>query len=97
MTMTPGIRRLGRPRKQEEQAHFTSSPLYSLLQSRLAEPYRVDGKLNINEIAKACDVTRMTVYRWLNGFSMSGKSAKRLIQISKGALSEIDMAAFLIG
>jgi DNA invertase Pin-like site-specific DNA recombinase len=86
---------IGRPRKTAQEL-FYDKQLHALLVERLPEKYIKSGKLDTKTVAIDCDVTRMTVYRWLNDLAMSKRNALKLIEISKGALSDIDMIPYVL-
>ncbi len=90
-------RPLGRPPRVQKQP-FADKPLYKLLMSKLPSAYKKEGGLALDttKIAADCDVTRMTVYRWFNDLAMSPSSARHLIRISEGTLTDVDMISYLL-
>jgi hypothetical protein len=95
--MTHAPRPLGRPPRVQKQP-FVEKPLYGLLMDKLPPAYKKESgvALDTAKIAADCSVTRMTVYRWFNDLAMSPASARNLIRISEGNLTDVDMVSYLL-
>lgn len=85
----------GRPPKNPNQSRFHEKPIYKMLLERLPEKFNKNGELDVQALAKACDVVRYTVYRWLNDEAMAPRSANQIIQLSNGTISQVDMIPYL--
>lgn len=94
--MTEPKQTLGRPPTTPRVEHFTKQPLYVLLVDKLPDRFKDGHSLLITDIAKACGVQRASVYRWFNELTMSAKSAKKIIEISEGNLTSVDIIPFML-
>ena len=86
----------GRPPKNPNESRFHEKPLYKLLLERLPEKFNKNGKLDLIRLAKDGDVSRYTVYRWMNDEAMAARSAKQIIKLSEGTISQVDMIPYLL-
>lgn len=88
-----------------EKTPIHDTKIYALLLEGL--PIRFTdrfGRLDTAQLAQECELTRWTIYRWLNGESMSSRNAKKLIEISenttcerKGKINKETLTPFILG
>lgn len=85
----------GRPPKNPNESRFNEKPIYKMLLERLPNKFNKNGKLDLIVLAKECEVSRYTVYRWMNDEAMASRSANQIIKLSEGTISQIDMIPYL--
>lgn len=93
----PGPIKSGRPRAKSNQnnVRFYETPLYALLFKALPQHVN-DGRLSATALAASIKMHKFTVYKWLQGNSISPKGAVAVIKESNGKLTIQDLAHFLI-
>ena len=84
----------------KEASFVRTSQLFRLLCERLPEKYKWQhphhraGQIAVVEIARVLNQSGKSVFRWCRNNSISKKGARKLIDISEGALDWPDMVKF---
>ena len=100
--MTTAPKRTGRPSKNPTEQTFKNNAIHALLIGKLPAPYvrmEPNGNQSILDtlsLARALEVSRYTVYRFLNDEKLSKKTAAGLVQISDGSLEQSDVLPYLM-
>jgi hypothetical protein len=72
---------IGRPPKKASKQAIHTRPLYVLLFQKLPPEYSENNMLQTSLLAKTLGISRFSVYRWINGESMSPRSCTALLNI----------------
>jgi len=91
MTHAREQKRHGRPPNDPSEPNYWESDLHALIAEKCkSNPKLVKaGRVQTNEMARLCGVTRYTVYRWLKGNKTSVSGARKILLMVKGAGGEI--------
>ncbi len=95
--MNIAVSRKGRPPKDQDAVTFHGQPLHSLFVTKLpAEFVKNEQDLDTTALSKAINVSRFSIYRWLNGEAISQRSARSIIAVSKGNITKDDLIPFML-